>query len=113
MNTVIITIPHWRIQEETGYTPVTPFWKEFSIADLAVNAVEEVKKTFAKTFEEHKGNYIWMTELTLVLNHKIWQHYQMNKPLAKAYNDLWEKHNTWCWDTFTEEQKDYYFQITD
>lgn len=113
METENITTAPWPLIEEMGYTPVTPFWEEFSKADLSDNAVEEVAKTFGKAFEEHKGNYIWMTELTLVLNHKIWQHHKTNRPLARVYNTLWQKHDQWCWDTFTEEQKDYYYHTTD
>ena len=69
MGTLAIKIPKWDIEEETGYKPFTTFWQDFSIAD--VFGKEAVMDTFQRAFEEWKNNYVFITELVMVLNHKI------------------------------------------
>lgn len=58
---------------ENGYELQTTFWEDFSIADrFGLSAIQD---TFKRAFEEWKNNYKYLTELILVLNHKIWQYY--------------------------------------
>ena len=96
---------------EYGYTPLTTFWEDFSLADhFGITAITD---TYERAFREWKGDYQMMTELVMVLNHKIWQHYQKNEAIALTYNRLWEKLSNWCMDTFTGEQLDYYMTTTD
>lgn len=72
--------------EEIGYDSVTTFWDDFSIADKY--GIAGVKDTYKRAFSEWKGNYKFFTELTLVLNHKIWQHYEGDRALAALYDRL-------------------------
>ena len=59
---------------ENGYELQTTFWEDFSIADrFGLSAIQD---TFKRAFEEWKNNYKYLTELILVLNHKIWQYYE-------------------------------------
>lgn len=75
--------------EQTGYKCFTTFFEDFTIAEkFGLNAV---KDTFNRAFKEWKSNYKYLTELTMVLNWKIWQHYNKNEKLAELYNTLWEK----------------------
>lgn len=57
---------------ENGYDLITTFWGDFSIADKY--GIAGVKDTYKRAFNEWKDDYKFFTELTLVLNHKIWQH---------------------------------------
>lgn len=75
--------------EEIGYDSVTTFWDDFSIADKY--GIAGVKDTYKRAFSEWKGNYKFFTELTLVLNHKIWQHYEGDRALAALYDRLWRE----------------------
>lgn len=59
--------------KEVGYNLLTTFWEDFSIADKY--GIVGVKDTYRRAFNEWKDDYKFFTELTLVLNHKIWQHY--------------------------------------
>lgn len=59
--------------KEVGYDPMTTFWEDFSIADKY--GIAGVKDTYKRAFSEWKDDYKFFTELTLVLNHKIWQHF--------------------------------------
>ena len=60
--------------QENGYELQTTFWEDFSIADRF--GLAAVLDTFNRAFREWKGDYKFLTELTLVLNHKIWQYYE-------------------------------------
>ena len=101
----------WNIEEMTGYKPKTTFWREFSISDHFGTAA--VKDTFNRAFAEWKGDYIYLTELVMVLNHKIWQHYETNEPLARVYNDLWAKADEYAMDNLKGDEMRYFLNVTD
>ena len=73
--------------QENGYELQTTFWEDFSIADRF--GLAAVLDTFNRAFREWKGDYKFLTELTLVLNHKIWQYYENRPDMAVLYNTLW------------------------
>ena len=57
-----------------GYEMQTTFWQDFSIADkFGISAIED---TYERAFKEWKDNYIYLTELVIVVNWKCWQHYE-------------------------------------
>lgn len=89
----------------------TTFWSDFSIADRF--GISAVKDTYKRAFDEWKDNYVYLTELVIVLNHKIGQWYEKNEPLARVYNDLWEKTNSYAWDHLKGEEQTYFFRATD
>lgn len=89
----------------------TTFWMDFSIADRF--GISAVKDTFNRAFKEWKGNYIYLTELVMVLNHKIWEHYEHNEPLARVYNDLWEKADNYACEHLKGEELSYFYRTTD
>ena len=84
-----IRVPRWNIEEMCGYKPQTTFWEDFSIADAF--GVDAIKDTYKRAFNEWKGNHIYLTELVMVLNHKIWQWYERNEAIARVYNSLLEE----------------------
>ena len=72
------------------YVCQTTFWDDFSIADQF--GVSAVKDTYERAFNEWKTNYVYLTELVMILNHKCWQHYDcMNKAASKSVAEHHEK----------------------
>lgn len=69
METIHITVSPDMI--EYGYQPKTTFWMDFSIADKF--GIAAIKDTYDRAFKEWKTNHVYLTELVMVLNHKIWQ----------------------------------------
>ena len=96
---------------ENGYQVKTTFWEDFSIADRF--GVAAVKDTYKRAFENWHSNVEYVTELCLVLNHKIWQYADKNEVLAQVYDELWHECDTWCCDSLKDDELAYYFQVTD
>lgn len=97
--------------EQTGYECFTTFFEDFTIAEkFGLNAV---KDTFNRAFKEWKSNYKYLTELTMVLNWKIWQHYEKNDELAELYNSLWEKADTYAGEHLKGDELYYFCNTTD
>lgn len=80
-------IKTWNIEAMTGYKPQTTFYEDFSIADcFGISAVKDTYERAMKTADAL--GYVYVTELVMALNWKIWEHYERNEPLAMVYNDL-------------------------
>ena len=94
-----------------GYTLTSTFWEDFSVADAF--GIDAVTDTFKRAFNEWKGNYIYLTELVIVLNHKIWQHYKTNEPLATLYQGFWEIADCYACENLTGEEASFFYNITD
>lgn len=104
-------IRDWRIEELTGYKPLTTFYKDFSIAEKF--GTQAIKDTYTRAFEDWKHDYKYLTELVMVLNWKIWEHYEDNEELAKLYNDLWEELDNYACENLKDEELEYFFRTTD
>ena len=104
-------IKTWNIKEMTGYSPITTFYEDFSVAEHWGSSA--IKDTFKRAFKEWKNNYKYLTELVMVLNWKIWEHYEINEPLAKLYNDLWEQADNYACNNLKGEELDYFYRTTD
>lgn len=93
------------------YEMKTTFWMDFSIADnFGAYAIKETYK-MAMLW---KHDYIFMTELNLVLNWKIWQHYREgNETLSQIYDELWKQHRDWCFENLKDEELTYFIRTTD
>ena len=87
------------------------FWSDFTIADLF--GIAAVKETYSRVFEEWKNHYRYLTDLVICLNHKIWQWYEKNEPLARVYNELWDQTAAYALDNLTGEELSYYLEATD
>ncbi len=99
----------WPMAEMIGYTPVTTFWDDFTIAEaFGGNAVRD---TFNRAFDEWKGNYKYLTELVMVLNHKIWQH--ADHSLADIYNELWENAYDYGMCNLKDDELQYFLRVLD
>lgn len=54
-----------------------------------------------------------MTELVMVLNWKIAEHYRRNHMLAEMYDELWRKADEWVLDHFDGDDLQYFMRTTD
>lgn len=94
-----------------GYETFTTFWQDFSIADrFGANAI---KDTFNRAFNEWKNDYKYLTELVMVLNWKIWQHYEKNDKYARLYNELWGEADLYASENLKGDEATYFFRTTD
>lgn len=102
----------WRIEEMTGYKPITTFYEDFSIADHFGKAA--VLDTYKRGLQTARFmGYKYLTEFVMALNWKIWEHFNSNEPLAKLYNDLWEKAAEYATKNLQGEELSYYYRTTD
>ena len=105
------TIPRWNITEISGYVPKTTFWEDFSIADKF--SISAIKDTYKRAFDSWKSDYIYLTELVMVLNHKIWQWYERDDDKSKLYNELWEKADGYACENLKGDELRYFYETTD
>lgn len=109
---MIITIPPEAIPvEKTEDEFSTTFWQDFSIADRFGNAA--IQDTFNRAFEEWKSDYRYLTDLVMVLNHKIWEWYEKNEERGRLYNDLWGKADHYAVENLKGEELSYFYRKTD
>lgn len=95
-----------------NYKFITTFWQDFTIADAF--GIPAIRDTYKRAFSEWKSNTKFVTELVLVLNWKLWQHYEKgNQSIAEVYNELWQQTHQWCLDNLKDEALTYYLQTTD
>lgn len=102
--------------EEIGYAPCTTFWMDFTIAEGFIGVEKNpIEDTYERALDYAKMDYKYLTELVLVLNHKIWQWYKVNGIIAKIYDNLWREAEKTYFDTYedNEEAMAYYYRITD
>ena len=101
----------WNVEEMTGYKPMTTFWQDFSIADCYGEAA--VRDTYDRAFEEWKSDYKYLTELVMVLNHKLWYHHERGNALANVYNELWKEADEYAGSHLHSEEMSYFYSVTD
>lgn len=96
------------------YKRKTTFWSDFTIAEPY--GVSALMDTYKRGLLYAKTDYEAFTELVMILNWKIWDHFEAgNMPLAKAYNNLWLKSQADYNNTFksNKEAMHYYYETTD
>ena len=103
------------------YECVTTFWDDFSIAEKFGN--DAIEDTYDRVFEEWKSNFIYLTELVMVLNHKLWYWYERSdlttarsdraREYTQTYNVLYEETSKYAEENLKGEQLSYYYRITD
>ena len=106
-----IMIARFDSESALGYTQKTTFFEDFSIAE---NFGEKaVRDTYIHAFKAWKDNYEYLTELVMVLNWKIWQHYEKNPELAQVYQEMWEVADNWACENLKGDALAYYYRTTD
>lgn len=94
-----------------GYKQITTFFEDFSIADnFGVNAIRD---TFKRAFNDWKKDYKYLTELVMVLNWKMWQHYETNEEYAKVYEELWGEADEYACNNLKGDELSYFYRTTD
>ena len=106
-----LKVANWNIEELSGYKPITTSYTDFSIADAF--GKEAIIDTKNRIFNNFKNDYKCLTELTMALNWKIFEHYQTNRPLAELYDSLWKEMDRYCMKHFDKEALEYYIRTTD
>lgn len=101
----------WNITEITGYTPISTFYEDLSIADNF--GVDAITDTYERVVEQWLPDFKMFTEFVMALNWKIWEHYETNERLARVYNTLWERADLLAQETFKGEELAYFFRTTD
>ena len=106
-----LTLLDWNIEELTGYRPKTTFYTDFSIADRY--GISTIKDTYRRAFSSWKSDYIYLTELVMALNWKIWEWYKKNEAVARVYNELWEKARNYAENNLKGDELSYYYRTVD
>ena len=101
--------------EMTGYKPQTTFWDDFMIAEKF--GIDAVRDTYNRVMRAWSDNYIYLTELVMVLNWNIWYWNGAGTSLAEKftelYNELWEKTHAYSLDNLTGDELQYYLRTVD
>lgn len=105
------SIKDWNIEQITGYKPKTTYYTDFSIADQF--GEKAIRDTYKRVMEYAKTDYVYLTELVMALNWKIWEHYETNEALAQVYNELWGKADEYAMNNLKGDELSYFFEVTD
>lgn len=94
------------------YELKTTFWLDFTIADHF--GLEAIKETYDISFKNYKHDVVYLTELVMVLNWKIWQHWEKeNVQYANVYDMLWRLTAEYAIDNLKGEDLKYYLKTID
>lgn len=109
------------------YEPKTTFMTDFSIAERFGQL--EVKDTYSRAFREWNTDVEYYTELVMVLNHKIWMHWERremaekttknesavkyHEAMARLYDSLWKQADAYGSEHFKGADAEYYYRTLD
>ena len=96
---------------EIGNKRQTTFYSDLSIAEFY--GIGAVKDTYKRVVNSWLTDVEYFTEFVMCLNWKIYQHYQKNAALARAYNDLWEEADDIARNMYHGDDLKYYLSTTD
>ena len=95
----------------TGYEPKTTFWQDFTIAEPFGG--KEIRETFSRVFQEWQSDVVYLTELVMVLNWKLWSWYEYNESIAEIYHELYEKADMYALDNLQGDELHYFLNTVD
>ena len=99
-------------KQEHNFDVQTTFWEDFGIADCFSKSA--IKDTYKRAMQYAKTNYKYLTELSLVLNHRLWMHYNNgNQEYAKVYDEIWRKCHNYAHKHLKGEEFQFYYNVTD
>lgn len=94
------------------YEMKTTFWSDFNIADCFGESA--VRDTFNRAFQEWKSNYVYLTELVMVLNWKLWEHHEHgDRKMAELYDELWGMADAYAVENLKGDELMYFYRTTD
>ena len=90
----------------------TTFYSDFVIAEkFGITAIAD---TFKRVFDEWKDNYLYLTELAMVVNALCWEHYGKGESnLMELYADYYYKVRDYAYDNLTGDELQHYYEVTD
>ena len=106
---------NWKrnLEAMTSYRPKTTFFSDFSIAEFC-GRENAVRETYSRVLNSWIRDIEYMTELCMVLNHKIWEwHNRNDNVMTHCYNDLWNHCSQFIEEHFTGDDLQYYYEVTD
>ena len=106
---------NWKanLQGMTDYQPMTTFFSDYSIAEF-MEGEKGIRDTYKRAFNEWKNDIKYITEMCMVLNHKIWEWYGRGKhATAMVYDELWKECAAYIEGHFEGEDLSYYYRVTD
>ena len=97
----------------TDWRPTTNAWQCFSIAEGISEG--EINATYKRLFKEMKDDYKTLTELVMVLNHKMFQHSDIpgHRRFCELYSNLFESVDNYALKNLKDEALSYFLSITD
>ena len=104
-------LKNWNPEAITGYKPITTFYLDFSIADQF--GTDGINDTYKRAFDEWKSNCKYLTELVMVLNWKIYEHYGTDNEKAELYDKLWREADAWACENLKGDDLNYFYETTD
>lgn len=98
-----------------GYKMQSTFFSDFSIANpYGLNAI---KDTWQRAFNEWKDNYIYLSELSIVLNVMMWKHYdehlEVQSEICELYKNLYIQTDEYASNNLKGEELDFYIKLLD
>ena len=85
---------------------------DFTIADkFGYKAIED---TYKRAFREWKTDCVYLTELSMVMNWKCWEHYEKgNMEVSELYSKLYYQTDGYALKHLKKDELKYYLETTD
>ena len=101
------------LSQFTDYKPITNFWDQFSISDM--NGEKAIIALYKRLLTECKTDYKKLTELVMVLNHRIWLYHSIpgHERLAQVYDTLWKNADEYACNNLKDDELLYFYRTTD
>ncbi len=92
--------------------PESTFYADFSVAD--VYGEKSIQDTYNRSFNGWKSNVKMFTEMTAMLNHKLWFWYECGiEEYAQLYDKLWKEADAYGMDNFKDDELKYFLSVLD
>lgn len=96
-----------------GHPFKTTFWQDFTIAETC-GGDKAIRDTYKRAFNEWHHDYVYFTELVMVLNWLMWYwHDHGDEDLSMLYEALWNSASDWAMENLTGEARRYYYRTID
>ena len=96
----------WKIEALTGYKPRANFYLEFSMAEPF--GISAIANTYNRIFAKSKDSVGYITELSMAVNWKVYEHCDKNVSYAKFYQSIWEQVDNYCNQSLKGINLEYY-----
>lgn len=103
-----MAIKDWRIEQLTGYKPHFSFYVEFSMAEPF--GISAIANTYNRMFKRNKDSVVGVTELSMAINWKIYEHCDGGVSYAKFYQSIWDSIDNYCKDNLKGDDLRYYLK---